>query len=159
MKTLLILDDVFTEEEFESLNKKDLKYTRSKFNGEVDTDVRDSHQCNMLDVPLSEMIYNKLKDKSDISHVNPCLRYIKYLPGGFMRLHYDDNIECDGLHSTYTIIIYLNDASSETVFVDDDFQEHRVANKKGRLVLFDQDIEHKTETLSDKYIIRTDAFL
>ena len=67
-----------------------------------------------------------------------------------MRLHYDDNIKCDDCYSTYTIIIYLNDAESDTIFIDDEFEEHCISSKKGRLIIFDQDIEHKTETLSHK---------
>ena len=62
-----------------------------------------------------------------------------------MRLHYDDNIMCNDCYSTYTIIIYLNNAKSDTVFIDDEFEEHHISAKSGRLIIFDQDIEHKTE--------------
>jgi hypothetical protein len=158
MKTLLILDNLFSDDEFTSLNKNGLDYERSKFNGVVDLEVRDSYQCNMLDSSLGLMICNKVREHIAVTLANPFLRYIKYSPGGFMRLHYDDNIEYCGLYSKYTIIIYLNDADSETVFIDDDFNEHRVLCRTGRLVLFDQDIEHKTYTADNKYIIRTDAF-
>ena len=158
MKTLIVLDNIFSDDELTLLNKKDLIYEPSLFDGVIDTDVRLSYQCNINDVSLSNLIYHKVRDEIKISHINPCLKYIKYLPNGFMRLHYDDNIKCDDCYSTYTIIIYLNDANSDTIFIDDDFKEHRIASKKGRLIIFDQDIEHKTETFSHKYIIRTDAF-
>ena len=158
MKTLIVLDNIFSDDELTLLNKKDLRYEQSLFDGIIDTNVRNSYQCNINDKSLSDLIYHKVKDEIEITHINPCLRYIKYLPNGFMRLHYDDNIKCADCYSTYTIIIYLNDAKSDTIFIDDDFKEHHIASKKGRLIIFDQDIEHKTETLSHKYIIRTDAF-
>jgi len=148
MKTLIILDNLFGDDELTLLNKKDLKYEPSLFDGVIDTEVRNSYQCNVKDKTVSDLIYCKVKDKVEITHINPCLRYIMYLPKGFMRLHYDENIKCDECYSTYTIMIYLNDADSDTIFIDDDFKEHHISAKKGRLVLFNQDIEHKTETLT-----------
>ena len=107
MKTLIVLDNIFSNAELTLLNKKDLIYEPSLFDGVIDTDVRLSYQCNINDVSLSNLIYHKVRDEIKISHINSCLRYIKYLPNGFMRLHYDDNIKCDDCYSTYYQIPYL----------------------------------------------------
>jgi len=49
MKTLIVLDNVFSDAELTLLNKKDLRYEQSLFDGVIDTSIRDSYQCNIND--------------------------------------------------------------------------------------------------------------
>ena len=55
MKTLIVLDNIFSDAELTLLNKKDLRYKQSLFDGIIDTDVRDSYQCNINDISLSNL--------------------------------------------------------------------------------------------------------
>ena len=153
---MYIIDDIFTDEEYNVINKTDLDYNTSLFDDVINEDVRKCKQCNIMDDDVINILRDKIKHISNC--INPMLRYIKYEKNDYMKLHIDDNYLLDGKYSKYTMIVYLNTCDSYTTIIDSNYNEINIKAIKGRILVFDQDLEHKTSTSEIKYIIRTDVY-
>ena len=159
MKPIIILDNVFSDDEFELIDQKNLLYQKSTFNDRIDPD-RNSIQCNMINPVISSLFLSKVKYiLPDVIKINPCLRFIKYEENGFFNLHYDEEIVIDDCISKYTVIFCLNSCTGKTIITDDDFNIHSIDNIKNRLIVFHQDLEHRGFNISSKKIIRTDGLV
>lgn len=158
MKPIIIIDNVFTMEEYKTIARNNLIMKRSLFNGKIDID-RNSKQCNYFNENIANLILLKVKKVlPEVININPCLRYITYDRNGFFKLHYDEQIKLNGILSKYTVIYYLNTCDGQTIITDDDFNKHIIDNIKNRLLIFHQDLEHEGHNKDIKHIIRTDAF-
>lgn len=158
MKHIIIIDDVFTMEEYETIIRNDLTMKPSLFNGKIDTD-RNSKQCNYFNENIANLLLLKVKKVlPEVININPCLRYITYDIDGFFKLHYDEQIMLNGILSKYTVIYYINTCDGHTIITDDNFNKHTIDNIKNRLLIFHQDLEHEGYNKDIKHIIRTDAF-
>jgi hypothetical protein len=90
--------------------------------------------------------------------------YSKIKPGQSFPIHTDTGCEYDqknNCFSKYTVLTYLNDDyhGGDTVFYTDDFQETvRIQPKKNRTLIFDIDLYHSGEAVTQgiKYWIGTE---
>ena len=93
---------------------------------------------NLFDMETRKKI---LKDNcifQDIFHIH----YIEYNDGGYQKKHNHFNSE------VYSFILYLNDAKGDTVF-----EHKKVSPIKGKILIFDSDMDHFGEKSKNKKIL------
>ena len=97
------------------------------------------------------------KNEWDLTHINPCWRFVRSSTGSDASPHLDANyVQSIRLKSVYTVLIYLTDhMDGQLVFTNNNMPS--VAPRIGRMVIFDQSLVHQallhTET---KYLIRSE---
>lgn len=110
-----------------------------------------------IDNSLSKYFYEKIKETLDdellnelrIIRANDIIMTGKYEANQEFSLHTDTGLyynKKDKMRSKYTLLIYLNDdfSGGETVFYNDNFEPViQIAPKKGMALLFDIDLWHK----------------
>jgi Rps23 Pro-64 3,4-dihydroxylase Tpa1-like proline 4-hydroxylase len=183
-KFAIILDNVFTKEECDSLIKLSEKipenYEIAKVNYDdeqiIDINYRNNKRWLHFDKKLAETFFEKIKsyipiefEGNQVSCLNERLSFLKYLPGEYFKPHQDGYyIRPDNSEMSYiTVQIYLNDLDEkdggETTFIEDVYNKiyknYSVIPKVGRVLLFEHDIEHEGSILKNglKYCIRTDV--
>lgn len=183
-KFAIILDNVFTKEECDSLIKlseetpENYEIAKISYDDEqiIDTTCRNNQRWLDFDEKLAQTFFEKIKsyipiefEGNPVSCLNERLSFLKYSAGEYFRAHEDgyyirpDNSEM----SFITVQIYLNDVKEEdggaTTFIKDTYnriyQDYSVIPKVGRVLLFEHDIEHEGSILKSglKYCIRTDV--
>lgn len=117
--------------------------------------------------------------------INPMFRVIKYVNSCDINAHYDDSLKINGLTSSHTLLIYLNDCG-QTVFYDvlagcgekgvidtsdeaarGDYERAKEcytwSGKKGAGLLFPHHLLHSgrasAESVGAKYVIRSEIML
>jgi hypothetical protein len=134
----------------------------SRFDEDVDLEVRKSESCHITDSNLSSMIYNELqwafpKREGYSSYLNTMIRFLRYKEGDFFRAHYDEQTWGErGGESEYTLQICLNTCiGGALTFIRPSIQ---IECEKGAFVLFHQDLEHKVEPTqaSERLVLRMD---
>ncbi|MGB3534921.1 MAG: 2OG-Fe(II) oxygenase [Microcoleaceae cyanobacterium] len=108
---------------------------------------------------LSEQISDEPSTDFQVLRLGPILECYRYEAGEFVSAHSDAPREIEpGLHSKYTLVIYLSDEieGGDTVFPNKGI---RVCPTRGRAVLFDHVIRHEGAKVLQgmKYIVRTDV--
>jgi hypothetical protein len=183
-KFAIILDNVFTKEECDSLIKlseetpDNYEIAKISYDDEqvIDTNYRNNQRWLKFDKNLADTFFNKIKsyipiefDGNPVSCLNERLSFLKYSTGEYFRAHEDGcYIRPDNSAMSYiTVQIYLNDVKEEdggaTTFMKDTYnriyQDYSVIPKVGRVLLFEHDIEHEGSILKNglKYCIRTDV--
>ena len=183
-KFAIILDNVFTNEECDSLIKlseeipENYEIAKVTYDDEqiIDTNYRNNKRWLNFDKKLAETFFEKIKsyipiefEGNKISCLNERLSFLKYSPGEYFKAHQDGYyIRPDDSEISYiTVQIYLNDLKTEdegtTTFIEDVYngiyKNYSVIPKAGRVLLFEHDIEHEGSILKNglKYCIRTDV--
>lgn len=183
-KFAIILDNVFTKEECDSLIKlseetpENYEIAKISYDDEqiIDTSYRNNQRWLHFDKKLAETFFEKIKsyipiefEGNIVSCLNERLSFLKYSTGEYFRSHEDGYyIRPDNSEMSYiTVQIYLNDLKEEdggaTTFIKDAYnriyQDYSVIPKVGRVLLFEHDIEHEGSILKNglKYCIRTDV--
>ena len=181
-KFAIILDNVFTKEECDSLIKLSEEipenYEMAKVGNEqiIDNINRNNQRWLNFDKKLAETFFKKIKsyipiefEGNSVSCLNERLSFLKYSTGEYFRAHEDGYyIRPDNSEISYiTVQIYLNDLKEEdggaTTFIKDTYnriyQDYSIIPKVGRVLLFEHDIEHEGSILKNglKYCIRTDV--
>lgn len=131
------------------------------------------HRAQIVDYILAEKLFNTIKNLIPleyngyiISHINPCLRLLKYNNHGMLPIHYDSqNIEFNKENNTiyktiFILSIYLNDKfqGGNTDFINFDTLEveKSIKPKTGKGICFSLDYSHrgnKTNALEDNKIL------
>lgn len=183
-KFAIILDNVFTKEECDSLIKlseevsENYEIAKISYDDEqiIDKNYRNNQRWLNFDKKLAETFFTKIKsyipiefEGNPISCLNERLSFLKYSTGEYFRAHEDGYyIRPDDSEMSYiTVQIYLNDVKEEdggaTTFIKDTYnriyQDYSVIPKVGRVLLFEHDIKHEGSILKNglKYCIRTDV--
>jgi len=183
-KFAIILDNVFTKEECDSLIKlseetpENYEIAKISYDDEqiIDTSYRNNQRWLNFDKKLAETFFEKIKsyipiefEGNPVSCLNERLSFLKYSAGEYFRAHEDGYyIRPDNSEMSYiTVQIYLNDVKEEyggaTAFIKDTYnriyQDYSVIPKVGRVLLFEHNIEHEGSILKNglKYCIRTDV--
>ena len=183
-KFAIILDNVFTKEECDSLIKLSEEipenYEMAKVgNGDeqiIDKSNRNNQRWLNFDKKLAETFFEKIKSYipiefkgNPVACLNERLSFLKYKAGEYFKAHEDGYyIRPDNSEMSYiTVQIYLNDVKEEdggaTTFTENKdngvYQDYSVIPKVGRVLLFEHDIEHEGSILNNglKYCIRTDV--
>jgi Rps23 Pro-64 3,4-dihydroxylase Tpa1-like proline 4-hydroxylase len=183
-KFAIILDNVFTKEECDSLINlseeisENYEIAKISYNDEqiIDKSYRNNQRWLNFDKKIAETFFEKIKsyvpiefEGNHVSCLNERLSFLKYKPGEYFRPHEDGYyIRPDNSEMSYiTVQIYLNDLKEEdggaTTFIKDKYnriyQNYSVMPKVGRVLLFEHDIEHEGSILKNglKYCIRTDV--
>jgi len=183
-KFAIILDNVFTNEECDSLIKlseeipENYEIAKVTYDNEqiIDTNYRNNKRWLNFDKKLAETFFEKIKsyiptefEGNKVSCLNERLSFLKYSPGEYFRAHQDGYyIRPDDSEISYiTVQIYLNDLKEEdggaTTFIENAYngiyKNYSVIPKAGRVLLFEHDIEHEGSILNYglKYCIRTDV--
>ena len=183
-KFAIILDNVFTKEECDSLIKlseeipENYEIAKITYDDEqiIDTSYRNNQRWLHFDKKLAETFFEKIKsyipiefEGNHVSCLNERLSFLKYSAGEYFRAHEDGcYIRPDNSAMSYiTVQIYLNDVKEEdggaTTFIKDTYnriyQDYSIIPKVGRVLLFEHDIEHEGSILKNglKYCIRTDV--
>jgi hypothetical protein len=183
-KFAIILDNVFTKEECDSLitlsEEIPGNYEIAKINYEdeqiIDTSYRNNKRWLNFDKKMAETFFEKIKsyvpveiEGNPVSCLNERLSFLKYTAGEYFRAHEDGYyIRPDNSEMSYiTVQIYLNELKEEdggaTTFIEDAYngiyENYSVIPKVGRVLLFEHNIEHEGAILNHglKYCIRTDV--
>ena len=183
-KFAIILDNVFTKEECDSLINlseeipENYEIAKISYDDEqiIDTSYRNNQRWLKFDKKIAETFFEKIKsyipiefEGNPVSCVNERLSFLKYSAGEYFRAHEDGYyIRPDNSEISYiTVQIYLNDLKEEdggaTTFIEDTsngiYQDYSVIPKVGRVLLFEHNIEHEGAILKNglKYCIRTDV--
>ena len=183
-KFAIILDNVFTKQECDSLIKlseeipENYEIAKVTYDDEqiIDTNYRNNKRWLYFDKKLAETFFEKIKsyipaefEGNQLSCLNERLSFLKYLPGEYFKPHEDGYyVRPDNSEMSYiTVQIYLNDLDEEdggeTTFIEDVYngiyKNYSVIPKAGRVLLFEHDIEHEGSILKNglKYCIRTDV--
>ena len=183
-KFAIILDNVFTKEECDSLIKlseempENYEIAKISYDDEqiIDTSYRNNKRWLNFDKKLAETFFEKIKsyipvefEGTYVSCLNERLSFLKYSTGEYFRAHEDGYYirPDDSEMSFITVQIYLNDVKEEdggaTTFIKDPYNKiyhnYSVFPKVGRVLLFEHDIEHEGSILNNglKYCIRTDV--
>ena len=183
-KFAIILDNVFTKEECDTLIKlferipENYEIAKINYDDEqiIDKSYRNNKRWLNFDKKLAETFFKKIKpyipiefEGNSVSCLNERLSFLKYSTGEYFRAHEDGYyIRPDNSEISYiTVQIYLNDLKEEdggaTTFIKDTYnriyQDYSIIPKVGRVLLFEHDIEHEGSILKNglKYCIRTDV--
>jgi Rps23 Pro-64 3,4-dihydroxylase Tpa1-like proline 4-hydroxylase len=183
-KFAIILDNVFTKEECDTLIKlsekipENYEIAKISYDDEqiLDTSYRNNQRWLNFDKKLAETFFEKIKsyipiefEGNPVSCLNERLSFLKYSPGEYFKAHEDGYyIRPDNSEMSYiTVQIYLNDLNEEdggaTTFIQDTnnriYQDYSVIPKVGRVLLFEHELEHEGSILKNglKYCIRTDV--
>lgn len=92
------------------------------------------------------------------SHINDCWRFVRSNKNSSLKPHFDAKyIKNINESSFYTIMIYLSDhIDNGSLYLAD--EKMNIEPKKGRLVIFHQDILHEGKVNTDnKYFIRSEV--
>jgi len=144
------------------IDKKNLTWEPSLFDGVVDHTVRKSSSCNVMDKRLADLIYDEIKwafpeREGYVSYLNPMIRFLRYKEGDFFFTHYDENyVDDEGGQSEYTLQVCLNTCiGGALTFIKPALQ---MECERGTFVLFHQDFEHKVEKIKakERYVMRTE---
>lgn len=204
-KLLLMLDNVLTDSECDTLIERSEPWYE-KLDNEYVVLERDSFRVLSDDSEFASVLFKRIEphiladkrygehvnkkpcgfgvdDKDwEISKINHCFRFCKYVPGsdGF-KAHRDATyIENEDSRSILTILIYLNDSNADTIFyetttkrqiyqtVDDEMkagycEKIRIRPKKGSVLIFNHNMIHSGDLLDsskssgNKYIVRSDV--
>jgi hypothetical protein len=176
-KFAIILDNVFSKEECESLirfsEEKPENYEIAKVDYDdeqiIDTTYRNNKRWLYFNKVMADTFYEKVKsyipiefEGNPVSCLNERLSFLKYSTGEYFRAHEDGYyIRPDESEMSYiTVQIDLNDVHEEhggaTTFIENSYS---VIPKVGRVLLFEHNIEHEGSILNNgvKYCIRTDV--
>ncbi len=159
-----VIRDVFTSEECARLieTSEALGYDRALTTDEgvqvYQPDMRNCGRCMVDDAATAGLGCDPLKFRK----VNPRVRFVKYGPGQFFGMHYDDNFydESDHTVSVVTIQIYLDeDMTGGGTRFHVDGATYVVEPRVGSVLVFDQQYLHEGMAVLDgcKHIIRTEG--
>lgn len=177
-KFAIILDNVFTKEECDSLiklseeNPKNYQMAKVNYNDKqvLDKNYRNNQRWLNFDKKLAETFFEKIKkyipiefEENTVSCLNERLSFLKYSPGEYFKAHEDGcYIRPNNSEMSYiTVQIYLNDLNKKdggaTTFMTNAynrkyngiFQDCSVIPKAGRVLLFEHNIEHEGSMLNN----------
>ncbi len=166
---MLVIDNIFSDEEIEQLIEimdNNIKINNNKNRGSMNINCDDlskiiKQRCNN-NMPDNIYKYCYLLDTNNHNNnqmywvnpnINPSWRLVKCNPNSYLTKHYDGvYVKSVDLKSIYSVLIYLNDTDGDTTF-----ENINITPKKGRLVIFDQELLHEGLVNTKlKYFIRSE---
>lgn len=136
----------------------------------INTEIRNCSRCMVDNQELADDIYSRIKhvfpeefEGQKLFGVNLRLRFLKYHPGEYFKLHYDYPYTTpDGKMSTeMTVLLYLNEdyeGGSTMFYSDSEKKALEFEANQGHVLIFEHGVLHEGRTVTKgvKYIVRLD---
>lgn len=129
---------------------------------------RKSGRRIIVDSALADQIFQRIRPAlrqeikgKPVAGLNPYLRFLRYHPGEYFGLHYDDYRLTSTERSYFTMMLYLNEdfEGGETGFSSFTGDYTKFTPRTGSVLVFEHHLEHEgcMVTKGVKYCVRSDV--